>query len=80
MWDYMINMGPHYHRFRVLNNLYSENVLGELFEQHEKIVNNLVEGKVREIDELYEHHIFGGLENFSPIIKKYPNYFSEIET
>jgi GntR family transcriptional regulator, rspAB operon transcriptional repressor len=79
LWKYMLNIGPHYHRFRILNNLYNIDVLFELLHEHEMIVDNLVKGNLDVLRSIYENHIFGGLNSIARIVSKYPDYFTNTE-
>jgi len=79
LWKYMLNIGPHYHRYRTLNNLKDDTVLTNLCEEHEKIVEALIHSDMQTIKQIYQEHIFGGLSNFYAIVNKYPQYFTKTD-
>ena len=75
LWKLISQTTPHYHRFRALNNLQNEKVLSTLFDEHMHILT-LLESKDKEtLMNLYNRHIYGGVENMAEIISKNESYF-----
>lgn len=75
IWKRISQDQPHYNRIRVLTNAYAAADLRTLYEEHISIVNALVDYDYQALNDLYKHHIYGGMDTLAKIVNENRNYF-----
>lgn len=75
IWDMIFGINQHYERFRALINLYGENNIQNLYEDHCTLIESLNSRDFDKLQSVISKHIYDGFKNSSNLILQYSHYF-----
>lgn len=75
IWNMIFGINQHYERFRSLINLYGDNNIQTLYEEHCSIVEALTREDIEALQTIISKHIYDGFRNSSAILLQYSDYF-----
>lgn len=78
VWEMFNKLQNHYLRFRVFIDLNDPKRLLKLFKSHETILECIMQKEVSEIKELYQHHLYDGVQDSTAKIFEYAKYFKYV--
>lgn len=75
LWDVISRAKPHYYRVRYLLNLRNKPDMLVVCEQHQKILDAILNKSHESLKKDYHGHIYEGVKDLNKIIDKYHQYF-----
>lgn len=75
IWDRLQGLNQHYHRFRLLLNLYDRKRIEIACESHAKMVEAISRKEVEETKKIYSQHLYYGVESSAADLKNNMQWF-----
>lgn len=78
VWEMLNQLQNHYLRFRVFIDLNDKKRLSKLLDAHETILECIIQKDMTKIKDLYQHHLYDGVQDSTTKIFEYAKYFKYV--
>lgn len=79
VWNYLDNIRTHYDRLRMFLNDDSPETLNRLYYEHMEIVESIISGKKEDAFNIYDKHLYYGIQQGAEMILNHKHYFKELK-